>query len=233
MGLLRVFYAPEKVFAELPQDRAWVVPVVAVLILALLSSTAVINLVGMETITRMQIESNPRMAEQLGPQKIDDMAREAGASTVRKVLAYAAGVVFTGVIVLIIAGVLLGLMHIADVPARFGRVLAVCSYSYFAYALVTGVMSVAILAATSDYTGMDLQALVRLNPTLFLDKTTTNKALYSVLNSLDLLTFWAIFLIALGLSKIGPKLRLGKAIALVIAPWAVFVIGKAGLAMVF
>jgi hypothetical protein len=232
--LLRIFYAPEQVFSELPdKGGGWVVPFVAVLLVALLSTVMIVNMIGIETIVKTQLESSPRLAAQMDHKKIDEVARQAAESPARKVLTYVSPPIASAFVLCIMALVLLGIMQLADAPAPLTRILAVCSYAQFAYHAVTLVMGVIILSMLTDRSGINLNDLVRLNPTLFLDKTSTSRFLYSALSSVDLLSFWAIFLTALGLTKSVSKLRMGKALAIVIAPWALWVVARSSLAMLF
>lgn len=233
MGLIRIFYVPEKVFSELPEKRAWVLPLIAAVLVALVTGLVVVNRIGLEMIVRNAMESNPRTVEQMGQAKIDEIAQQAASSTLVKVLSYAGPPVGTLALLLLIAGVLAGVLALAGSSASYDKILAVCSYSHFACALVAGIMATLILMLMSDYSGLDPGGLVRLNPTILMDKTTTARPLYSLASSFDLLTFWRIFLIALGLSKTAPRLRLQKALGLVAAPWAVYVLLKMGWAAIF
>lgn len=235
MRLIRVFYEPEKVFAEIKdaQKGVWMLPLIATLLISFLTTFTFLSMIGLETITRNQLEASPRVTQSLGQERIDQMAREAGASTARKVVTYATAVAASAISMLLVAAILFGLAQMMDAGTTYGKVLAVCCYSFFAYGLVTGIMSIAIIAATSDYSGLDLGSLIKTNPAIFLDKSTTSRPLYSLLSSLDLLSFWLIFLLGLGLSKVGPKLKLSRALTLVIIPWVVWVLGRAGLAALF
>ncbi len=225
MGLLRVFYAPEKLFAELPPKGAWVVPMIATVLVTLLIMTCIVSIISMEGIMRIQMEANPRMAQS------GQTAEQMASSMVAKIFTFVIPPVWVAILLLIVAGVLTGLAMMASAQVSFGKVLAVCGYTFFAGGVVGAIMTVVILLAMPDYSGVDLQNLVRLNPTIFLDKETTARPLYSVMSSLDLISFWQIFLIALGLSKAAGKLKLSKALMIVIVPWALYVIGKAGFSL--
>ena len=71
------------------------------------------------------------------------------------------------------------------------------------------------------------------NPGAFMDPTGP-KFMYSVMSSLDLFSFWSIFLIATGLkAAAGKKLSFGGALFAVILPWAVYVLLKSAVAGAF
>jgi hypothetical protein len=67
----------------------------------------------------------------------------------------------------------------------------------------------------------------------FLDRATTNKALYSIASSVDIFSFGLLFLMALGLSKVSKRLSIAQSAATVGALWFVYVAAKAGLSLFF
>jgi hypothetical protein len=230
-GLIKVFHSPESLFPEVGKTVTWVVPFIACMLVTLISVAVVINVIGLERITRTQLESNPRMVDQLGQDKIDEIAQQAD-TPVRKAITYIGAPVATGVTLLIVAGILAGLLAMSSASAPYRNILTVCAYSFFALGIVSLIAMAIALASLDSYDGVDPGRLVSLSPALFLGES-SSKVLHSVLSSLDLLSFWCIFLIGLGLSKISPRLKLSKAIVLVLIPWAVYVAGKAGLAALF
>jgi hypothetical protein len=71
------------------------------------------------------------------------------------------------------------------------------------------------------------------NPGAFLDPMTTSKFVYSVATSLNLFTIWTMVLIAIGVVAAGRKVSFGGALAGVMIPWAVWVLGSAGVKSMF
>jgi hypothetical protein len=65
-----------------------------------------------------------------------------------------------------------------------------------------------------------------------MNKNETSKGLYSVMTSLDILSFVEIFLLSLGFSKL-TKAKLGFGLGVVLALWAFYVIAKMGLSTIF
>jgi hypothetical protein len=70
------------------------------------------------------------------------------------------------------------------------------------------------------------------NPTLFVERDALPKAVFAFLGSLDLFSFWTIFLLALGFGR-ASRTRTGPAAWGVIVPWLLVVLGKVGLAAAF
>lgn len=232
MGLLNVFFSPEKVFAAQAEKPQWLLPLIATVIVILIVTVAVGQLFDMGAYAREMLESNEFIAQRLTPEQIEQQAEAAG-STAAKIRNAIVAPLTNCLGVVIVAGILFGLTAIVDAGTTFKKVLAVAGHSAFAYAVVSGFGGVLVLLIMGDTSGADIQNLVKLNPTLFLDKTTASKALYSLAASFDLLSFWQFFLLGLGLSKVSAKLSLGKALGLVAVPWAVWILGKMGIAMIF
>ncbi len=130
LGLLEVFYSPAQVFDRVRERGTWLPALLAIIVCAVLASYVVVQGIGMETLVRKQIESNPRQAEQLGPEGI---ARAAN-SPFAKGMAYGAPLIATPLILVMIAGLFLGGTFAdrfeAAVPASAGRYL-LCLVSLF------------------------------------------------------------------------------------------------------
>lgn len=232
MRLLQVFYAPEELFAGLGKTASWRLPFIAYILLTLVMTFANTSLVDQGSVLRAQLESSPRIAEQLGQEQIDQMAREANSPAAR-IRACIVAPISSAAMALIVAGVFFGLAQIVSAGTTYKKILAVTAYSLFAYGLVAGAAGLIVLLIMGDPSGAEMTNLVKLNPTLFMDRASVSKALYSIASSLDLLSFWMIFLLGLGISKVSAGMSLTKGLIIVIIPWVVYVLGKAGIASLF
>jgi hypothetical protein len=231
VGLLEVFYAPEKLFEEVGKTSQWRLALIAVLLLTVATTIARSFVVSPGDMVRSQIEGT-RVAEQLGPEKIEQMVHDAN-STSGQVRTYASGIIGAIVITLIVAALLFGLAQIASAGTSYKKILSVTAYSSFAYGLVANFGGIIVLGMMSDPVGAEMTNLIKLNPTLFMDKAATSKALYSIASSFDLLSFWMIFLLALGISKVSVRMSLAKGVIIVLIPWVLYVLAKAGIATLF
>jgi hypothetical protein len=83
--------------------------------------------------------------------------------------------------------------------------------------------------STIDPQGLD--DVLRTSPA-FLVSRQADKTLHSLLGSLDLLSFWTMGLLVLGLSA-ATSARRGRMAILVVSLWGLYVLGKAGLGIVF
>jgi len=58
-------------------------------------------------------------------------------------------------------------------------------------------------------------------------------SLYSIATSLCLFSFGLLFLMAFGLSKISMRVTFARSTAVVVGTWAVYVVAKAGISLLF
>ncbi len=231
LGLMQIFYEPGKVFARVREKGEWLIPFLAVSLTIMATSAVAVNLIGMENMVRKQIESNPKLAEQLGPEKVDKMIRDSN-TPARKALVYVAGGAGGAIYLLVIAGLFTGLLSLMSGTAKYKQVLGASSYALFPFTVVALVMSTLIILFSNDRGELNVRNLIALNPGAFLDKETTRKSLYSLASSLDLLSFGQIAMLSYGLSKVS-GVALTKCVMIVVVLWGIYVLGKAGLAAVF
>jgi hypothetical protein len=231
-GLLSIFYSPDEAFPR-GNRLAWLVPLTVACLMALVMNILIIQKVGMETLTRNQLQSNPSLVEKVGQKEIDRISQEAGQSTGRKLMVYAGSLFGPPVVMALIAGALLGFVALTGGDSRFPAMMTAVAYPGYAMMTVTLIAALITLAATKDYSTFDATQLIVLNPTLFMDRTTTNKALYSLARSLDLLAIWNVLLVSVGVSKMSTGVSFVKALGIVGSLWLLWSLVKAGFSMLF
>jgi hypothetical protein len=127
-----------------------------------------------------------------------------------------------------VGGVLMLVLTLAGGSTTFKKALSVVSHSFFASSLVTTAFSAFLLMITTDYDKFDMQNPVASNLGFFLNPAEMNKFLYHLATSIDLLSFWLIFLLATGFTAVSENLKKKTAYTCLIVIWAVWVFGKAG-----
>jgi Yip1 domain len=142
--------------------------------------------------------------------------------------------VFVGppILALVVAGVLLFVFrffYAGDVT--YGQSLAIVAWSYFVLALVTTPLVLAVMGLKADWNINPQEALIA-SPAMFLDRTTTAKPLYTLAASLDLFSFWVMWMLASGYG-VATKRTTGSAFGGVLTVWAIYVLGKVALAAIF
>jgi hypothetical protein len=101
----------------------------------------------------------------------------------------------------------------------------------FAYGLFSTVLTIAVLLVARNPKELDINNLVHTN-LAFLANAREAPVLAAVLGSLDVLSFYAIYLLSLGNSLVN-KRSLGFNLAVTIVLWAIYVAGKVGLKALF
>jgi hypothetical protein len=230
--LFKIFYAPGDVFTNIPERSRWYLPFISTLVLSCLASALIVNSIGMENILRKQLQSKPKLIEQLGEDKVEEIIQQAN-SPVRRVSAYVGSIVSVGVLILAVAAILTGLLSLIGAGASFRDVFSATAYSYFAYYFISLIATAAVIFSISDKENIDVDNLLLSHAGAFLDRATTNKALYSFASSLDIFSFGLLFLIALGLSRVSKRLSFMQSTGVVLGLWLVYVTIKAGISMFF
>ena len=142
----------------------------------------------------------------------------------------AGGVVGVALGALVIAVVLMGLMNwLGGAGVSFRQAFSVTSYAFLPSAISSILALVVMLLKNPE--DFDLQNPLPANLGAFLSPQDTPKWLHALASSFDLFSFWLMLLLALGFSVAsGKKLKFGKALTLILVPWALVVLIKMGVA---
>lgn len=228
-ALLEVFYQPGKLFASLPERKfAWIAPLIACALLAVLGYYTMLHYIGAENLARQSMQM---MASRLNAEQMQQAISQAS-SPVRIYVSYASAAVATAVGFLIIAGALSAFGMMAKNPPRFGAMFAMVTIAWFPFQLVTILMTWMTLALSPDPTSLDFQHILATNVGAFMNKNETSKGLYSLMTSLDILTFIEIILLSLGFSKV-TKGKFGAGLGAVLCLWILWVFAKMGISLAF
>jgi hypothetical protein len=228
--LAGVFFEPGNTFADIARRPSFLLPMLLMIVAGLASSYVISEKIGWERIIRHQQEASSRV-QQLTPEQ-----REQAVATgvkVASIFAYIGPIVAVPLFSLIEAGVLLGIVAgIMSAPVSFKQAFAVVCWSGITY-IVTVILTIVVVFLKNP-DEINIQNVLAFNPGAFMDPQTSSKFLYSLATSMDLLSFWAIFLMATGLkAAAGKKLSFGGALFSVVLPWGVYVLGKSAFAGMF
>jgi hypothetical protein len=228
-ALFEVFYQPGKLFASLPERKlAWLVPMIAATLLGLVGYYAVTKYIGRENIARQSMQM---FASRMSPEQVQQAVARAN-SPAQIYIGYASVIMGVSVVLLIVAGALMAFGMMTKRAPGFGSMLAMVALANFPYALVSTLMTWLTLAISPDPTSLDFQHLLATNVGAFMNRNETSKGLYSLMTSLDILTFAEIFLLSLGFSKL-TKAKLGAGLGAVLTLWILWVFAKMGMSLAF
>ncbi len=218
-----IFFQPKETFQEIFKKPTWLIATILYVIIAAAGVIFVTETIGFENI---MIEQARSQGQEISEEQLQVMN-----SPVLKVVRYAFMILANPVIVLLTAALLLALFWLAGSDAKFSRAFSVAIHSFLAYTIILTAISVLIVALAADPTELDIQNLVASNLGVLVSRT-ESPVLFAFLSSIDVLSIYCIFLLSLGMSIVGRK-SLGTSLALVIVPWAAWILVKMGLAAIF
>jgi Yip1-like protein len=103
--------------------------------------------------------------------------------------------------------------------------LSVTAWTYFiVLSLVMTPLTLVVMGLKGDW-NINPQEALQANPAMFLDRLTTSKPLYKLAESLDLFTFWVIWLFSAGYG-VATRRTTGSAAVGVLSVWALYVLAK-------
>jgi len=229
--LTGIFLEPSRTFEALRARPRFLVAALILVALALVVTVLLFSKIDYAAFMREQIVKSPRGA-QLTPEQVDQ-AVGFYTGPLGKVFIYL--IPFIGTAVSIAAGAalyMLGSMLLGGV-LRYKHALSVWTYSTFAPSVLGAVAAVIVVLLTpgDELNPSQPGGLVRANLAV-LAPSGGSPALGALLGSLDLFTFYGLFLAALGLRKVG-KMSSGSAWTVAGGLWAIGVLLKVGWAAIF
>ena len=228
--IVGVFFEPSKTFADIARRPTWLLPLVLGIVAAMALTAFYGQHIGWERIVRRQVETSSQAQQIPADQKEQ---RIAAGARLAPVIGYAAPVIFAPLYCLLAAGIFTGLVAgVMSAPVKFKQSLAVVTWAGLPNLIVAALSAVVVFLKNPD--DVDVQNPLMFNVGAYMDAEHGSKFLHSMATSIDLFSFWVIFLMATGLkAAAGKKLSFGGALFAVVAPWAAYVLIKSALAGVF
>jgi hypothetical protein len=223
-----VFFEPGKTFEDIGRRPTWLLPLAIIVIAVLAFSLTYGQHVGWDQMMRQQLANSARAAQMTPEQREAAIAQGARFAPIFTYLT----VILIPLGYLITSAVLLGMTAMMSAGLRFKQVFAVVCYAGLP-SVIMSILGIVVmfLKSPGDF---NIQNPLAFNVGAFLDPAATSKFVYSLAMSIDLFSFWIIFLIATGLKgAAGRKLSFGGAMTAVVAPWAVYVLAKSAMAGLF
>lgn len=231
-GLLTIFFSPADTF-DTAGKRPGIVPMIAAALLASLMSFMTVQVMGMGTIVRNRLESNTKLAEQMGPEKVNEAVQRAESSNAQKIISYVAPALVLPLVIVVIAGVTFGALAITGASTTYNAVLGAVAWSFYAVMVVTTIGSAIFLALTKDFSGVDPNGMIMLNAGAFMDKSSTSPVVRALASGIDLVAFWSMFLQVVGLKRLSQRVSTGQAVGVVVTLYVLVLLCKVGWAAMF
>lgn len=226
-ALLHVFYKPGELFSSLPdRRRAWIIPLVVNCLLGVAIWAVEVHFMGFLTIVRQQLAAIHMKPENMA------IALERSNTPGRLYASYFQTAFAVALGALLISGVLKALSLMTGRSPHFGAMLSMVTLAQFPYYLVVLLMTTLILTLAPDPGSLSIRNLIATNPAAYMDRDTMASGLYSLLESVDLLSFAEILLLSYGFGKLTRAGFFGG-LAAVLGMWIVYVSIKMALSMLF
>lgn len=221
--LFGLYFSPGDAFRSiLPRPMIWA-PILAMMALHVAFTAAWVSRVDPHQFMRNQMEDSGQ-ADRMSPEQLSAVIDQQ--SGFFKVFAWVTApiVVLAHIVIALVFLLVFKLFYSA--PVAFKQAWAVVVWTFLATGLVTTPLTLLVMGLKGDWNIDPAQALMA-NAAALLDKGDTPKALYSLAGSLDLISFWNIFLLATGFA-VATRRPVGSAAAGIIGLWAVYVLLKVG-----
>jgi hypothetical protein len=229
--LTGMFFEPKKTFKDIAERPRWIVPMLLLIVVTLIVLVVIGQKIGWDTVIRQQIEA--RMATMSDQQRTATQNNMAISIKFGTVLAYASGIFGWPILTLATAGVTILMVNVfMSAGLRFKQIFAIACYSRLP-AIIASIATAAALMMKANPEEFNIQNPVPFNLGWFMAADTSAKFLHALATSIDLFTFWSMFLMATGLSvAAGKKLSFGSALMAVVLPWALFVLVRSAVAAI-
>jgi hypothetical protein len=228
-SLLGMYLAPAKEFLAILPGARWLAPLVALVILQVAFTGVWLRKIDRVEFVKAEVERSGRM-ERIPVDQREQLFEKQAAFV--PVFAWVGAVAGAPVGLLILGGVYVFIMRFfLASEVSFKKILSVIAWSFLAVSAVTTPLVLATLYLKGDWSVNPRMAL-QANPAMFLDAESTPKALYSLFDSVDLFSFWLLFLLYAGF-RVATSKKPGPVAAGVLIPWVLYVGAKSVLAMLF
>jgi hypothetical protein len=227
-----VFTAPSKTFEDIKRgNRSWWLPFIIMAIFGYIFFAVISSKIGMQQVVDNQIHLNPSQEEKLSqaPPEQRQMAQ--------KISLYITEGIFIGNPLLVLAIVAIGSLVLMGTinfgfggRAKFGSVFAAWMYASLP-GIIKVILGIIVIYAGTAPESFNIKNYSPTNLGAFLNPLDTNKALYALASSLDVITIWTLFLLGMGLAIVAGVKRSSGYIA-VFGWWAIIVLIGVGYAAI-
>jgi len=218
------FAAPSKTFEDIKRgNRSWWLPFVLMAAFGYLLYFAVDQKIGMQQVVDNQVRLSPKAQERMAQATPEQRATGNKISLAVTRAAFLGGPVIGLVVVAVLSLVLLGTINfIFGGRATYGSIFAVHYYAWLP-SIVKVLLGIVVIFAGVAPESFNVKNFAPTNIGAFLDPTDTNKALYALATSLDIVTIWILVLVSIGVAKVAGVKRSSGYMA-VFGWWAIVVL---------
>lgn len=221
-NLFNLYFEPTATFAKIFAKPRVLVVLALQTILAVTFTSIWLQKADVKEMVKQKMELNPRVQE-MTPEQVERVAAMQ-VSVLRASFRFAP-FLFPALGALILGGFLMFVFRFfLAAEVSFLQSMATVAWSFLAFSVVHTPIALSVFLLKEDW-ATDPNELVQTNPALFVDQASVSGWLWGLLTSLDLFSFWMIFLLATGYSVAG-KLKIGTCLWVIGSLWAMMILLK-------
>jgi hypothetical protein len=228
-NLFNLYFEPTATFAKILARPRVLLALVLQVALTVLFTSIWLQKVDAREFMRQQMEQNPRI-QQMPAEQVESLIN----AQARFMMSWGRMAPFfvPAVVDLALAGILMFVFRFfLAAEVTFLQSFATVVWTFASIGLVQTPIMLSVFWLKNDW-NLDPNSVIQANPTLFFDPSDLPPWLWSLLGSFDLFSLWLVFLLAAGFAVAG-KRGLSSGLLGVGIPWALFVIIKVGLRLIF
>ncbi len=228
-----IFSAPSKTFEDIKRgNKSWWLPWVIMAVFGYLFFAAVSYKVSMQTVVDNQFKlAGEKQQEQLAKLSPEQLQLQEKISLYVTEGIFIAGPVFVLLVAAVVALVLWGTINfVFGGKATFGSIFAVWFFASLPEVFKT-LLGIVVLFAGGTPETFNIKNYAPTNVAAFLPVMETNKAVYALANSIDIVTIWSLVLMGMGIAIVAGVKRSSGYIA-VFGWWAIMVLIGVGVAAI-
>jgi hypothetical protein len=226
------FTAPSKTFEDIKRgNKSWWMPLIIFALVGYILFATVAFKIGMQQVVDNQIRLDPKTEERMAQATPEQ--REMGS----KISRYITEGIFIANPVLVLAVVALGSLGLWGTinfvfggKAKYGSIFAVWMFASLP-SIIKSLLGIVVIFAGVAPESFNIKNFAPTNAGAFLNPLETNKALYALASSLDVVTIWTLVLLGIGTAIVAGVKRTSGYIA-VFGWWAVIVLIGVGFAAI-
>jgi len=223
--LWMMFTSPGEVFADIGIKPTWILIMVILVILGTAAQAIIIQHVDTEATIRARLEAR---GGELSEAQIENAVEQAEKfSKFGPII----GLVIAPIAWVIMAAIFFVMLKLVSSDADYPRALSTTLHGYWPPTVVYLVLTVVLIQRVGKVPQSELANVVKANLGAFMSPDAP-AWLTAAAGAISIFNIWTVALLIIGFSTVG-KLSRGKAAVVALVPWVVWIVAKAGLAVVF
>jgi hypothetical protein len=230
--VVNTFTAPSKTFEDIKRgNKSWWMPFLILAVVGYILFAAISFKIGVQQVVDNQLNQDPKTQERLAQAPPEQRAMT------EKISLYVTEGVFIANPLFVLAITALGSLGLWGTinfvfggKAKYGSVFAVWMFAYL-ITIVKSLLGVVVIFAGVAPESFNIKNFAPTNIASFLSVAETNKVVYSLASSFDIVSIWIMIVLGIGVAIVAGVKRTSGYIA-VFGWWLIFVLIGAGFAAI-